>query len=56
MEDDWESLLKVGEEEAVRTFIASYDSDGECGHTIYEGDHAGYVGDTDTPTCGECLP
>lgn len=56
MDQDWESLLKVGEEEAVRTFIASYDSDGECGHAIYEGDRAGYVGDTDTPTCGECLP
>ena len=54
--EDWENLLKVGEEdEPVRTFIATYDSDGECGHTIYEGEKAGYIGDTDTPTCGECL-
>lgn len=56
-EPDWESLLAPqDEEEPIRSFIASYDSEGECGHMIYEGERAGYVGDTDTPTCAECLP
>lgn len=55
--DDWEALLRPdSSEEEVRTFIAAFESEGECGHTIYEGDRAGYVGDTDTPTCGDCLP
>jgi hypothetical protein len=33
-------------------FTARYDSDGACGHPIFEGDDAGYV--DDEPVCGDC--
>lgn len=54
---DWDKLIQPdGEETVVRRFIASYDSDGECGHRIYEGEPAGYIDKDDEPTCGDCLP
>ena len=56
-EPDWEALLRPDEdEEPVRRFTARFDSEGVCGHMIYEGEPAGYIGDDTDPTCGDCLP
>ena len=40
----------------VNTFSASFDSDGDCGHPIYEGDQIAYLPDNDgDPACEECV-
>jgi hypothetical protein len=42
-------------QDRVNTFTASFDSEGACGHEIYEGDEAGYLPGEDSPVCGECV-
>jgi len=40
----------------VNTFAASFDSEGDCGHEIYEGDQIAYLPDNDgQPHCEECV-
>lgn len=40
----------------VHTFTASFDSEGDCGHEIYEGDQVAYLPDNDgSPSCEECV-
>jgi hypothetical protein len=39
----------------VNTFVARFDSEGECGHEILEGDDAGYLPGDDVPSCGPCV-
>jgi hypothetical protein len=56
---DWDDLLRVGDDDGprVRTFIAAYESDcANCGHRIFEGEEAGYIGDDTEASCARCLP
>lgn len=47
---------KKAEEEVVRDFTASYESEcPDCGETILPGDEAGYIGDTDQASCSDCI-
>lgn len=43
-------------ESRVTTFAASFDSTGDCGHEIYEGDQIAYLPDNGgQPACEECV-
>lgn len=56
--EEIEALMRKAqppEEVVVRDFIALYDSPcATCPDQIWEGDRAGYIGDDDEASCGEC--
>lgn len=39
----------------VGAFEAQFDSEGECGHDLHEGELIGYLPGDSQPSCGDCV-